>query len=89
MVAPTKTISSLDPLGSLAQLGRTGMIRSLTTFYPDARREHRPASTQTLSAPYQKLGWPPISEISCVQLRDVPDQSSRGRASFRKKVNFA
>jgi hypothetical protein len=51
MVAPTKTISSLDPLGSLAQLGRTGMIRSLTTFYPDARREHRPAAPHACELP--------------------------------------
>src|SRR5216684_6670095 len=51
MVAPTKTISSLDPLGSLAQLGRAGMIRSLTTFYPDARREHRSAAPHACELP--------------------------------------
>ena len=53
MVAPTKTISSLDPLGSLAQLGRAGMIRSLTTFYPDARREHRPAAPHACELPLE------------------------------------
>jgi hypothetical protein len=36
------------------------------------------------SCPYQKLGWPTLSEISCTQLPDVRDQTSSGRASFRK-----
>src|SRR5713226_2767952 len=34
--------------------------------------------------PCQKLGWPTLSEISCTQLPDVPDQTSSGRASFHK-----
>ena len=39
--------------------------------------------------PYQKLGWLIISEISCGQRRDIPDRTSRGRASFYEKLNFA
>src|SRR6266481_474864 len=50
-VAPTKTNSSLDPRGSLEQPGRIGMIRSLTTFYPDAHWEHRPAAPHARELP--------------------------------------
>jgi len=38
----------------------------------------------TTTCLYQKLGWPTLSEISCTQLLDVPDQTSSGRASFHK-----
>src|SRR5260370_27647002 len=34
------------------------------------------------ACPYQKLGWPTLSEISCTQPPDIPDQTSQGRASL-------
>jgi len=46
-------------------------------------------SKGTLTCPYPKLGWLIISEISCGQRRDIPDQTSRGRASFYEKLNFS
>src|SRR5258708_9031956 len=46
--------------------------------------EHQMLFKSGAACPYQKLSWPTLSELSCTQPPDVPDQTSRGRASFHK-----
>src|SRR6267378_8080145 len=41
----------MDSKKHLAETFRTGMIRSLTTFYPDTRREHHPAAPHGCESP--------------------------------------
>src|SRR2546430_9347364 len=41
----------MDSKMHLAETFRTGMIRSLTTFYPDTRREHHPAAPHVCALP--------------------------------------